>query len=292
MKKIVFCGGDKRELLVMKALKDAGYNVLAYGCPADMLPYGVALVENIASAFLSVSACILPQPPIKKDGELHSLCEGPVFLKKEDFDYLPYNTPILCGVAPPFLTEYAPHCRIFEIAEDDDLAIALAPANAEGAIAEAISISGQLLSGHTALLLGYGRIGKELAWRLEGMGMKLIVLNRGKKRRREAEELGYTTIDRSCLVQAALEADYIFNTVPALLLDSVIISLLDKNTNIIDLAAYPGGTDFAAASRKGMNAILAGGLPGKYAPEFAGETMAAFVPEFINALISEEVQHG
>jgi dipicolinate synthase subunit A len=292
VRKVIFCGGDKREMIVMKALQQSGYTVLAYGSPENFIPEGVELLDYVQPIFSEVAACILPQTPIKNDGQLLSLCENPVYLSKADFASLPANTPILCGVASTYLRYCAGQCRIFELAEDDRMAIPLAPANAEGAIAEAIALSGGLLSNSKALLLGFGRIGRELAWRLEGLGMDLVVLNRGRERRQEAIDLGYDVVDRSQLVEATLYADYIFNTVPALLLDALIIGLLHRETCIIDLAAYPGGTDFAAAARRGIRAIHTGGLPGKYAADYAGMIMSEFYPPFLEELLSKEVQDG
>lgn len=289
MRDIIFCGGDRRELIVMNAFLERGDHVMAYGCPAELLPPGVEAVDDAGAAFAKAAACILPQPPIKMDGQIHSLRRDPVYLRKEDFNSLPADTPVLCGVASPFLRFAAEHCRIFELVDDDRLAVLLAPATAEGALAEAIAISGSLLFGSRALLIGFGRIGRELAWRLESLGVELTILNRGNERRREAEEMGFTAVDRSQLVDVALSADYIFNTAPAPVLDEVIVGLLHRETCIVDLAAYPGGTDFAAAARRGLRAVHAGGMPGKYAAEYAGMTMAEFIPSFLEGLFSREV---
>lgn len=290
MRKVIFCGGDKREIAVMKSLKDKDYQVEAYGCPLDSLPEGVPLSTDIQASFAAADVCILPQPPIKKDGQLHSLCSEPVCLTADDLSFLPQNTPVLCGVASLYLRTHASQCQIFELTDDDRMAVPLAPASAEGAIAEAITLSDGLLRGGQALILGFGRIGREVAWRLEGLGMEVVIMNRGQERRVEAEEMGYTVVERSQLVEACLNADYIFNTAPAMLLDEIIIGLLRRETCIIDLAAYPGGTDFAAAARRGIKAIHAGGMPGKYASAYAGMVMAEFYPAFIDALFDKEEQ--
>lgn len=260
MKKIVFCGGDKRELPVMAALCEAGYYVFAFGCPAELLPKGVQAVADIKVAFNDADVCILPQPPIGLDGRLSSLCQDPLYLTEGDFEKLKPGTPILCGVAPMNLRMQAEHCCIYELTEDDRMAVPLAAATAEGAIAEAIILDQRILVGMKALIIGFGRIGRELAWRLEGLGMEVTV---------------------------AREADFIFNTAPILILDELIIGLLHRDTAIVDLAAYPGGTDFAAAKRRGIKAIHAGGMPGKYSSIYAGNVMAEFYPKFIEELAGE-----
>ncbi|MBQ1502078.1 MAG: NAD(P)-binding domain-containing protein [Firmicutes bacterium] len=290
MYNIVFCGGDRRELIVMEALSAAGYRIKAYGWPAEILPEKAEVVTDIAAALREADACILPQPPLGREGQLISMTGGPPILRQEDISLLRPGTPVFCGVAPPYLTCAAGHCHIFAMADDDELAAALAPASAEGAIAEALKLSDGLLAGKKALLLGFGRIGRELAWRLQGMGAALMILNRGQERADAAVAAGYEVADRSQLTSAALNADYIFNTVPAPVLDAHLIKRMPGNTCIIDVAAAPGGTDFNAAKRRGIKAVLAGGLPGRYAPRYAGEKMAACYLRLLSELLKEA--HG
>ena len=65
--------------------------------------------------------------------------------------------------------------------------------------------------------------------------------------------------------------DIIFNTVPALILDSKLLSHIARNAIVIDLASIPGGVDFESAGRMSILAIHALSLPGKVAPKSAGE---------------------
>ena len=54
-----------------------------------------------------------------------------------------------------------------------------------------------------------------------------------------------------------------------------------KDAVVIDIAQAPGGTDFAAADELGIKAFLDLGLPGKVAPETAGEILARVIPGLI-----------
>jgi dipicolinate synthase subunit A len=49
---------------------------------------------------------------------------------------------------------------------------------------------------------------------------------------------------------------------------------------LIDLSSVPGGIDFAYAKDKGMRAIWALSLPGKYAPETAGSIICDTLMEY------------
>ena len=74
--------------------------------------------------------------------------------------------------------------------------------------------------------------------------------------------------------------DVIFNTVPARLFDKEIIDELPPDVLLIDLASVPGGVDFAAAKDRGIKAIWALSLPGKYAPESAGKIIGETLLEY------------
>ncbi|HAH95888.1 MAG TPA: dipicolinic acid synthetase subunit A, partial [Firmicutes bacterium] len=55
----------------------------------------------------------------------------------------------------------------------------------------------------------------------------------------------------------------------------------DPGVLIIDISSAPGGVDFLAAGRLGRKALLAPGLPGKVAPETAGNILASALPGMI-----------
>ena len=55
------------------------------------------------------------------------------------------------------------------------------------------------------------------------------------------------------------------------------LARLRSGSLIVDLASKPGGTDFAAAARRGHRAIHALSLPAACAPETAGEAVARTV---------------
>ena len=65
--------------------------------------------------------------------------------------------------------------------------------------------------------------------------------------------------------------DVIFNTIPFPIFNRDILSRLDKNTLLIDLASRPGGVDFKAAAELQIKTIWALSLPGRVAPKSAGQ---------------------
>lgn len=117
----------------------------------------------------------------------------------------------------------------------------------------------------TALILGWGRIGKQLAFLLRSLGCTVTVAARNKSDRALLEALGYFAVDYPQIFKILPDIRILFNTVPTQALDR---KLLDhrKDCIIIDLASAPGLTC--------DNIIPARGLPGKYAPETSGKLIA------------------
>lgn len=287
-RKIVFIGGDKRELTVMEAMLAAGHSVEAYAFPPAALPPGARDCPDPQAALAQADACVLPLPPLREDALLHHLGADELHLEDGLFAQAPAGLVVLTGIATPYLQCIAPRAVVVGLLDSEDLAQPLAEATAEGALAEAIRLSEGMLWGQQALVIGYGRIGRALAWRLEGLGMQVVVLNRGAARAEEARELGMQVGDWSQLTAIAAQSAFIFNTAPGLVLGRSQLQWLRRDALIVDLAATPGGVDFAAAAELGLRAVLAGGLPGRYSPRFAGQVMAAVYQRRLELLWGEE----
>ena len=62
------------------------------------------------------------------------------------------------------------------------------------------------------------------------------------------------------------ESDFIFNTIPSLVLDAALANQVQENAAVIDIASAPGGVDFQALERRNIRARLCPGLPGRCSP--------------------------
>ena len=69
-KRILFLGGDRRELRVMRSLLEAGQLVEAWGWEAAALPRGAQTAPDAGAALAEADAAILPVPPLNEDGKL------------------------------------------------------------------------------------------------------------------------------------------------------------------------------------------------------------------------------
>lgn len=155
---------------------------------------------------------------------------------------------------------------------------------AEGAIEIAISETPVTIHGSKCLVLGYGKIGKILTKDLYGMGAITYAAARKYADLAMIEGHGYEPLQMSTLKGRINEFDIIFNTVPALILDDEVLSKVQKDALIIDLASKPGGVDFEAAKKYGLRVIWALSLPGKVAPITSGAIIKDTIMNIINEL--------
>ena len=118
-----------------------------------------------------------------------------------------------------------------------------------------------VMRGTTVLILGWGRIAKCLTQLLSVIGAQVTVAARKESDLVIARALGYNSIPFSDLQDHLPGYRIIFNTVPAMVLPAT-LSRRSSDCLKIDLASTPG--------IEGEDVIIARGLPGKLAPESAG----------------------
>ncbi len=280
--KIAVLGGDAREFpLIKELLKD--YKVAAFARPGHLMPGGTIICDTVSEAFYGAAGIILPMPGIKNDGSLFCVGDIKVRLFEEDFSSLLPQTPVLVGAASDFLRRAAKKfsLRVLPMVETDEIAIPNSVPTAEGAISMAIANSPGVLAGSVSLILGYGRVGQALGDRLRCLGSRVIVANRGEPRSILAQSRGFEITPWLEWQSVCPRADYIFNTIPSPMLTAGVLEKLKNTALILDLAASPGGTDFAAAKELGKKAILASGLPGRFAPLTAGEILVRVYPKVL-----------
>lgn len=281
---VALIGGDARELVLIKELIRLGAEVKTVGFPSLPEIQGCILTGDPVEAVRGAQALILPVPGVDAQGNIRAVLTDQTFhLGEEWVREVAAGTPVLVGVARTILKEVATRYgwRLIETAEMDEMAILNSVPTAEGAIMLAIQEMPITLHGSQAFVLGLGRTGLTLAYMLAGIGAKVTVVDRGAADRARAVALGWRAISFEDLPRYISEAQVVFNTVPALVLTPAVLSHTSPECLIIDLAAAPGGTDFAAAQRLGRKALLAPGLPGKVAPKTAGEILARLYPRLI-----------
>lgn len=172
----------------------------------------------------------------------------------------------------------------------EELSVKNALATAEGAVMTALQKQDIMLHRQKVLVIGMGRIGKALIGILRGFGADIYAAAR------KPEQLAWADI-YCCrpvslyaegggglsheFTAAAEKCTLIFNTVPTMILSETALESIDRKALLIDLASAPGGTDFAAAERLGIQAVNLLGVPGKTSSASAGCLIAETVLSMI-----------
>ncbi|AEG60174.1 dipicolinate synthase subunit DpsA [Desulforamulus ruminis] len=282
--KVAVLGGDAREIVLVSTLSRLGAYVRVVGLPVKNDPPHVQVYPTLEDALAEVQAVILPVPGILEKSIIYSVySESPLVLSEVLLVKLPPQTPIFAGFARPKLKEMVQrsNVRLITLLDLDEVAILNSIPSAEGAVQMAMENTAITIHGSQSFVLGFGRTGATIARLLQGMGAKVTVVSRNASQRARVYEQGMNAISFDELADEIPQAEIIFNTVPSMVLTNCILSKASEEAVIIDVASPPGGTDFEAAERLGVKALLAPGLPGKVAPKTAGQILARVIPKLL-----------
>lgn len=171
----------------------------------------------------------------------------------------------------------------YDLMRIDEVATLNAIPTAEGAICEAIKNSNTVLSGKNVLVMGYGKVGKVLSQKLNGIGCNVYCEARKESDLAMIEAMGYNSIHLNTLDNYLNDMDYIFNTIPLMMLNEERLRLLKEDVLIIDLASNPGGVNFDIANKLNRKVVWSLSLPSKVAPKSA----AIYLKSTIDRIIKE-----
>lgn len=264
-------GGDMRQVRLAELLENDGHTVHTAALGQGTRKKNEKSMEEAVRAH----CVILPLPVKTQDGFLHTpLCVERKKLE-EVLDAL-QEGQIVCGGMPSeaVKAEMAERgLRFYDYYDREECKIANAVPTAEGAIQIAMQNMTATLHGSRALVIGFGRVGKLTAHRLQALGARVTVAARNCADLAWAQAYGYETENSSQLTCWLGGYDLIVNTVPALILDEDHLEWVRPEAFLIDLASYPGGIDLEAAARCGVRAVHAPGIPGKTAPVTAAKAI-------------------
>ena len=198
------------------------------------------------------------------------------YLSEDVADQLPRGQKIVCGLTDTAFDKLAERrgWKLLRVLSDEAYTQENAKLTAEGALFAAATIMDRALRGSNCLVIGYGRIGKALTGLLRGLGAEVTVAARREESRREA---GENSVSIQEIPAVLPRMDVIFNTVPAPVLGEEELRRVRPHCVLIDLASAPYGIDRNAAEALGLKAILESGLPGRYCPLSAAETLLNYM---------------
>lgn len=270
-------GGDKRQLFLAKSIYDSGYTVMLGGFDR-LKSTGALVLGDIKSAAEKSDVIILPVPSVRTDGSINTPFSDDCTVLDDELIEIMLKKPVFVAMKDRFLKAYPQfeNAELYDYAAKEEFAILNALPTAEGALEVAMKQFEGTVAGSRCLITGYGRIGKVLAEMLKNHKADVTVSARKSSDMAFAQAFGYKKLNTNKL-SCIRNFDLVFNTVPSLIFDRELLENTDKNTIIIDLASLPGGVDFEAAQKLGIDAVRALALPGKCAPKTAGEIIRTTV---------------
>lgn len=282
--KIGIFGGDKRQVHIALSLLDKGYYVYSYRLYDKLAHKNHTAVDGL-DELMKMSKVLIGPIPLTRDLVTISSSTACDSSSKTIAHLLNKDHMLLGGMIPSDIIDVCDIKGVFcyDFMKSEKIAIMNAIATAEGTILEAIKNSDRNIHQSSCLILGYGRCGKILASKLKGLDALVTVAARNEAALAYAKATGFSTIELYNIKNILASYQFIFNTIPSLVLDQECLKKVSPDVVIIDIASAPGGVDFEYALNHGINAKLCLGLPGKVAPR----TSADILVTEIEALMKE-----
>lgn len=280
---VVIIGGDARQIEVARTLSALYKKVNIFGHPPENLPDSVDSVTDLSQSLVDAEVVVLPISGMNDAGMVRGYQADQLIDFGNRFPGLKENTLIVTGQFTAKWLEISEEMgiKVIQYAEDDRIAIPNSIPTAEGAVQIAMEETPITIHGSTVIVCGFGRVGMATALAFKSLGARVIIAARRQALLDRAFVLGLEAVFQKDLSEVLNSADIIVNTVPALILTEPELAKASPEALIIDLASPPGGTDFEAAERLKLKAILAPGLPGKVASKTAGKILASVIPQLI-----------
>lgn len=244
--KLLIAGGDARAAYAAHEAERRALSVSALGLENSPLSFPRASWEDVsqADAVLMANPWRTPFPgPLGKAIDADALIAA-----------LRPGTRL---VFPDVLKKPASFARTHLcLSDSEDYLRKNAVLTAEGALHALMSRAAFSLQGARALIIGYGRIGRDTALRLRDLGCTVCACARREESRALGGRLGW--------------AELIVTTVPGRVMEKSDLQLIQKSAVLIDVASAPYGFSLDDALALGLNAARENNLPGRYCPMSAG----------------------
>lgn len=282
---IAIIGGDLRIVKLAKLLAKEGNHLYIYGLEkAEELKgmENVFFYETIKQVVRNAEIVIGPIPFSSNGKDINS----PYSENKILIDELIHSIPgkiLIAGSISLETRHLASHAntKIIDLMEKEELAILNTIATAEGTIEVAMSHTNKVIQGSNVLILGFGRIGKVLANKMEALSAKVTCAARKIEDIAWIKAYGYQANNINELGKDLSEYDIIINTVPHLIVTAERLQYVKQECLLIDLASKPGGIDQEVVKQRNLKFIWALGLPGKVAPVTSAELIKDIIYDIL-----------
>lgn len=133
------------------------------------------------------------------------------------------------------------------------------------------------------VLFGYGKLGKELYWRLTDSGIKTFIISRPKELIYNDKVINYYPITDKNILEVFKVCDIVINTIPYNIIPEKVFSC-EYVPYILDIASFPYGVNQEIVNKyKDLKTYkLYLGIPSKFAPKTASDILLKTLKKVID----------
>lgn len=284
VQKVSFIGGDRRSISTALYLKSKGFDVTAIGLDSNgqLQEY-----TDLTTAINNSDAVVLPLPLTRDNITVNAPLSEENYYLNDIIKFKPQF--VFGGIIKGDFKENLKKAGIkhYDYYDSEYLTVKNAVLTAEAALSIVISETDGSIYGSKSVVIGYGRIGRQLSKYLKTLGSEVTATSRNEGTLATIEAEGLNPLKTDDCFEACLDADYIFNTVPYPILDTSFFDKCSPNLMFLDLASN-SNIDLTKAKLRNIKCGVFGGLPGKYSSKTAGVYVAEEIIKHLTTLNKEE----
>ncbi len=276
-------GGDNRQVYMALGFLSKGYSVATYHTHTTVTHENCTELASLSELFESCNVLVGPIPMSRDKITINAATHVEDLTIARVAELLNGDHLLFGGIIPSAITKACDTLgtHYYDLMKDERITILNAVATAEGTIMEAIASSDRNLHASKCLVLGYGRCAKVLSAKLKSLDAHVLVAARSEEALAFAQAMGLSTVTLPYIKCVLPSCDYIFNTIPSLILTPDCLDYVNKHACIIDIASAPGGLDYSYAEKLHLNAKLCLSLPGKVAPKTSADILITTILSLI-----------
>ena len=263
-------GGDFRNFILAQSLAKDGNKVSIYGFEKlkENFNEKIDLIKEGNLNEIKNSDIIIGPIPFSRDDVTINMTYSDKKISISEIEDLLKNKAVFVGNINNKLKEdwESKNIKVIDIMQKEEFVVLNVIPTVEATI-EIIMKNNQnkIINGMECLIMGFGRIGKVLAHKLQGLVENCTCLVTNEVEKAWTIAYGYKNVDLNYIKNKPSNLskyDIIINTIPQILLKEELRNV-NKETLLIDLASKPYGIDRDIVKRENLNFIEALGLPRK-----------------------------
>lgn len=263
-------GGDFRNFILAQSLAKDGNKVSIYGFEKlkENFNEKIDLIKEGNLDEIKNSDIIIGPIPFSRDDVTINMTYSDKKISISEIEDLLKNKAVFVGNINNKLKEdwESKNIKVIDIMQKEEFVVLNVIPTVEVTI-EIILKNNQnkIINGMECLIMGFGRIGKVLAHKLQGLVENCTCLVTNEVEKAWTIAYGYKNVDLNYIKNKPSNLskyDIIINTIPQILLKEELRNV-NKETLLIDLSSKPYGIDRDIVKRENLNFIEALGLPRK-----------------------------